>query len=303
MLHRSRWRGTAAASGVVLFYGHTEAAQQPWFSNFYQHPPIRFVIPEWCGVHGGKETVVSFSEKSLMLCKASLMGDTDTFHAIEVSDTPDKVKRLGRQVRPWDEERWQAHVCDIATHVISTKFASLPRSFASFLPALSRLHIFSLARMTLLFCARCRLQHYLLATGERAIAEAAPHDRVWGIGLDASNPDAQQPHMWRGANVLGWALMKVRAELRCSAAPAQAAAPATVFSAPEEDRRKMRAKRFAQATGSACDAPLPFPLNADGSSAFHTAQLSGMRSRHAQETCAGAAVERRRKGGSKHDGQ
>ena len=71
----------------------------------------------------------------------------------------------------------------------------------------------------------------------------------------------------------------------------------------EEDRRKMRAKRFAQATGSACDAPLPFPLNADGSSAFHTAQLSGMRSRHAQETCAGAAVERRRKGGSKHDGQ
>ena len=298
MLHRSRWRGTAAASGVVLFYGHTEAAQQPWFSNFYQHPPIRFVIPEWCGVHGGKETVVSFSEKSLMLCKASLMGDTDTFRAIEVSDTPDKVKRLGRQVHPWDEERWQAHVCDIATHVISTKFVSLPRSLVS-----SRLHVFSLARMTLGFCAWCRLQRYLLATGERAIAEAAPHDRMWGIGLDARNPDAQQPHKWRGANVLGWALMKVRAELRCSAAPALAAAPATVVSAPEEDRRKMRAKRFAQATGSACDAPLPFPLNADGSSAFHTAQLSGMRSRHAQETCAGAAVERRRKGGSKHDGQ
>jgi ribA/ribD-fused uncharacterized protein len=42
------------------------------------------------------------------------------------------------------------------------------------------------------------------------LVEASPADRVWGIGLDAHSPDAQQPERWKGLNLLGFALMEVR---------------------------------------------------------------------------------------------
>jgi len=126
------------------------------------HEPFDFAIPPWCGVHGGQETApIEFSEKAIMLCKASLMGDAETFARVAAAQTPAEAKRLGRLVEPWDEERWQMHVCDIARHVALAKFAGVPG-----------------------------LRERLLATGERLIAEAAPNDRVWGIGLAKKDPDA-----------------------------------------------------------------------------------------------------------------
>ena len=54
----------------------------------------------------------------------------------------------------------------------------------------------------------------LLATGQKPIGEASPTDRVFGIGLAPSNKEAQDVKNWRGTNLLGEALMTVRAELR-----------------------------------------------------------------------------------------
>ena len=42
----------------------------------------------------------------------------------------------------------------------------------------------------------------------------APYDAIWGIRLAASSPEAQDPMKWRGQNLLGFALMEVRDELR-----------------------------------------------------------------------------------------
>ncbi|CAM5743816.1 NADAR family protein [Streptomyces hirsutus] len=39
-------------------------------------------------------------------------------------------------------------------------------------------------------------------------------DRVWGIGLGAKNERASDPAQWRGANLLGFALMQARTRLR-----------------------------------------------------------------------------------------
>ena len=42
------------------------------------------------------------------------------------------------------------------------------------------------------------------------IVEASPRDRIWGIGMGAKNENATNPTAWRGRNLLGFALMKVR---------------------------------------------------------------------------------------------
>ena len=38
-------------------------------------------------------------------------------------------------------------------------------------------------------------------TGNRRLAEASPHDNVWGIGLSAFNPRAASPASWLGQNL------------------------------------------------------------------------------------------------------
>jgi ribA/ribD-fused uncharacterized protein len=53
------------------------------------------------------------------------------------------------------------------------------------------------------FSAHPSLRECLLATGDRVLVEASPLDPVWGIGLAADDPQAQDPAQWRGRNLLG----------------------------------------------------------------------------------------------------
>jgi predicted NAD-dependent protein-ADP-ribosyltransferase YbiA (DUF1768 family) len=57
------------------------------------------------------------------------------------------------------------------------------------------------------------LRDFLLATGRKVLVEASPYDRIWGIGMAATNPDMARPLAWRGLNLLGFALMEVRERL------------------------------------------------------------------------------------------
>ena len=58
------------------------------------------------------------------------------------------------------------------------------------------------------------LNAYLLGTGDRVLVEASPLDRIWGIGMGAGNEHASSPDLWRGLNLLGFALMRARDILR-----------------------------------------------------------------------------------------
>lgn len=50
---------------------------------------------------------------------------------------------------------------------------------------------------------------YLQSTNDKINVEASSRDRIWGIGMGASNPDATNQAKWKGLNLLGFALMEV----------------------------------------------------------------------------------------------
>ena len=59
-----------------------------------------------------------------------------------------------------------------------------------------------------------KLGFFLLSIREDVIVEASPRDTIWGIGLGQDNSKARDPRLWRGLNLLGFALMQVRERLR-----------------------------------------------------------------------------------------
>ena len=58
------------------------------------------------------------------------------------------------------------------------------------------------------------MKHHLLSTGNKGLAESSPLDPVWGIGLQADDPRANDPRQWGGNKLLGDALSAVREAIR-----------------------------------------------------------------------------------------
>jgi ribA/ribD-fused uncharacterized protein len=64
------------------------------------------------------------------------------------------------------------------------------------------------------FAQNKEMREALLATGDKILVEASPLDTVWAIGYSEKNPNAANPAHWRGLNLLGFALMEVRDEIK-----------------------------------------------------------------------------------------
>jgi hypothetical protein len=121
--------------GIIAFYQDRKGNQWREFSNFYQRKGHSFdfvlllELLEIAGVSDKEkrffEPVVhcDFSEKAIMLCKAAVMGNATYYAKIAASETPKKAKILGRQISPWDHERWQRVVCGVAVAILRQKFA------------------------------------------------------------------------------------------------------------------------------------------------------------------------------------
>lgn len=124
------------------------------------------------------------AEHYMMWRKARLFGDLDISERVLASRHPGQAKQLGRRVDGFDEEVWRRHRVSIVVDGNRAKFTQDDR-----------------------------LRDYLVGTGQRVLVEASPIDRVWGSGLARDHPDAARPENWPGANLLGFALMRVRHEL------------------------------------------------------------------------------------------
>ncbi|MBK7875291.1 MAG: NADAR family protein [Planctomycetes bacterium] len=121
------------------------------------------------------------AEHWMMAEKARLFGDAGTLERILADPSPAKAQKLGRTVRCFDAGRWNAHRSEIVVRGNVHKF----KQFAP-------------------------MGEYLRSTRPHVLVEASPLDRIWGIGLDRSAPEARDPRTWRGLNLLGFALMEVR---------------------------------------------------------------------------------------------
>ncbi|KAA2244910.1 NADAR family protein [Chitinophaga agrisoli] len=125
------------------------------------------------------------AEHWMMAGKARLFNDAEILEEILQADSPAEAKQLGRKVRDFDAASWDQHKF---TLVVDGNF-----------------HKFSQQEP---------LRTFLANTGDRVLAEASPRDAIWGIGMGASNPNVENPLLWKGQNLLGYALMETRDKLK-----------------------------------------------------------------------------------------
>ena len=163
----------------------------PKFLPFWGHTPPAsgevgaHVLSQWYEHEFACDGVsYATAEHFMMAEKARLFGDEHHLGLILQAATPGEAKKFGRKVHGFVDDVWVEHRFDIVTRASVAKFGSDET-----------------------------LRSYLLGTGHRVLVEASPRDRIWGIGMGRNNPSVEQPSQWRGLNLLGFALMRARAEL------------------------------------------------------------------------------------------
>lgn len=157
---------------IIYFWGHTQnpkTIKAPCLSQWYD---CRFSVD---GV------LYHTTEQYMMASKALLFGDDETYHKIMSADNPRYYKKLGREIRGFDQNTWDANKYNIVVKGNKSKFYQNPE-----------------------------LKEYLLFTGDAILAEASPYDKIWGIGLDREQAEKGSPEQWQGENLLGCALMETR---------------------------------------------------------------------------------------------
>jgi len=118
----------------------------------------------------------------MMYHKALLFDDSDVATQILAATKPIEVKALGRQVKNFDDKIWVENRYRIVKEGNILKFTQ---------------HL--------------DLKEKLLMTKGKMLVEAAPRDRIWGIGYGAKNALANKDK-W-GLNLLGQVLVEIRDEM------------------------------------------------------------------------------------------
>jgi ribA/ribD-fused uncharacterized protein len=165
---------------------------QPEFLLFWGHQPPaaggvgKSCLSQWWPAAFTVDGVSYRSaEHYMMAAKARLSGDAEAVEQILAAPDPGTAKALGRQVRGFDELRWAECRFNVVVDGNVAKFSQ-----------------------------HQQLRDFLADTGSQVLVEAAARDAVWGIGLSVDDERARSPERWPGLNLLGFALMEVRHQLR-----------------------------------------------------------------------------------------
>jgi len=169
-----------------------ETGFRPKWMFFWGHTPSpdgslgKTCFSQWWGGHPFSVDDVKYAtaEHFMMAEKARVFGDEEMRTRILAAKSPAEAKKLGRLVKGFTEEKWLTVRWDIVVRGNEAKFSQ-----------------------------HDTLREFLGGTGKRILVEASPFDRIWGIGMAATHADAEKPRQWRGLNLLGFALMKVRSRI------------------------------------------------------------------------------------------
>lgn len=122
------------------------------------------------------------SEQALMLYKALFFNDQNIAVQIMHSNSPKEQKRLGRLVANYDDNKWADVRENIMINILIDKFTQNENLYT-----------------------------ILKSTKNKIIVEASPIDTIWGIGMHVTQyPSICDKAKWKGENLLGECLMKVR---------------------------------------------------------------------------------------------
>lgn len=146
----------------VLFWGSI-------FSNFANTPYTS---------HDG----ISFSctEQEFMYRKAMLFEDEEVADKILKSSDPKQIKKLGRLVKNYNDQVWDAVRYEAMYSACRSKFTKNKEA-----------------------------KKALLSYPGKTFVEASPFDTIWGIGLSECDYRALDPAQWRGKNLLGQILTRL----------------------------------------------------------------------------------------------
>jgi ribA/ribD-fused uncharacterized protein len=155
----------------LFFWGHT-VKEEITKACFSQWFPFQF-----------EENGIEYktAEHYMMAGKAKLFNDNITLEEILKSDSPNQAKNLGRKVKNFDPKLWNEHKYEIVKQGNFLKFSQNEK-----------------------------FKEFLLSTNDKILVEASPYDTIWGIGMLETDTKAQEPSLWNGENLLGFALMEVR---------------------------------------------------------------------------------------------
>ncbi len=157
---------------ILYFWGHSPKLREnpafclsQWYDCYFEVNGVQYHT----------------TEQYMMSNKALMFHDREVYQEIMMAYNPLDYKKLGRKIRGFMPELWNARKYDIVVEGNKAKFSQNPE-----------------------------LKDFLLSTGDAILAEASPSDKIWGIGIDKETAEKGGVEHWQGENLLGCALMEVR---------------------------------------------------------------------------------------------
>ena len=139
-------------------------------------------LSNWYPSYFVKDNVeFSSMEQYMMYSKAMCFHDKIIAQQILQTDDVARIKELGRLVSNYNDQIWSGVRQIIVYEGLVEKFSQ-----------------------------NKELRDALLNTGDAVLVECAVKDKVWGIGLSMTDPKRLEQPLWRGQNLLGFALMMAR---------------------------------------------------------------------------------------------
>lgn len=143
-------------------------------------------LSQWhkCKIVDG-DLVFNCAEQAMMYRKAELFGDYDAMTKIMEVQEPKEQKALGRKVKNFDKDIWNANAQEIVYR-----------------------------NNLLRFQQNGYLKDMLLSAANFTFVECSPYDKIWGIGRGMDYPYLADKSKWDGLNWLGYALTRVKERMQ-----------------------------------------------------------------------------------------